>query len=352
MTESVVDCPSWDRTLLTSGATIQQAIWNLESSSQQIVLVVLPSGGLVGTLTDGDIRRGFLNGLDLQSPVDAAVNKKPLVVPPGIDRDTVIEIMRSNAVKHMPVVDNAGKVVGLFVCGGVFAPMALDNPMVIMAGGRGMRLRPHTEACPKPMLEVSGKPMLLHIMEKAKADGFTRFFISVNYLGEVIESYFGDGSEFGVEIEYIKERTPLGTAGSLTLLENKSGLAFVVTNGDVLTDIQYNEILDFHHRHNADATMAVRPYEIQNQFGVVHINGVELEGFEEKPIYRSHINAGVYVFNPSVMELLDFGAHCDMPELFNRIKLNAGRSVVYPMHEPWLDVGKPEDLHQANENKI
>jgi NDP-sugar pyrophosphorylase family protein len=216
--------------------------------------------------------------------------------------------------------------------------------MVIMAGGKGIRMRPYTENCPKPMLEVGGKPMLEHIIERSKADGFRNFIIALNYLGHMIEDHFGDGSNWKVKISYLREEEPLGTAGALSILQKSLDKPFLVTNGDVMTDIHYCDMLDFHLHHNAMATMAVSQYEIQNQFGVVKTKGLEIEGFEEKPIYRSHINSGIYVLNPDVLNLLESNKRCDMPTLFEQIKENGGRTIVYPMHEPWLDVGRPEDI--------
>jgi len=341
---------AWRSTLVPLGATLQDAIASLEESGVQIVLAVGPNNKLAGTLTDGDIRRAFLKGLQLDSPIDGVVHRNPLVVPPEIGRDLVLRLMQANKIHQLPVVDGEGAVVGLHVWDHVLAPATLDNPMVIMAGGKGTRLRPHTESCPKPMLEVGGKPMLQHIIERAKLDGFVNFIISLHYLGELIEQHFGDGSEFGVNIEYVREETPLGTAGCLSIIERQPDMPFIVTNGDVLTDIHYSDLIEFHERHNATATMAVRQHEIQNQFGVVRINGVEIAGFEEKPVYRSHINAGIYVLNPETLKHLEARKHCDMPTLFERIKQHHGRTIVYPMHEPWLDVGRPDDLAQAKKN--
>ena len=192
--------------------------------------------------------------------------------------------------------------------------------------------------------------MLEHIIEKATSDGFHNFVISLNYLGHMVEKYFGDGSDYGVRISYLREDEPLGTAGCLSLLTEIPEMPFIVTNGDVLTDIYYNEFLHFHSRHEANATMAVRQHEIQNQFGVVRTRGLEIESFEEKPVYRSHVNAGIYVLDPSVLSHLEYQRHCDMPTLFERVKQNAGRIIAYPMHEPWLDVGRPEDLADARES--
>lgn len=344
------EAQNWRTTLLPLGSTIQQAIYSLEASSMQIVLVVSEGNKLAGTLTDGDIRRAFLKGLKLDSLIDDVIHLNPLAVPPEISRDLVLQLMQINKIHQLPIVDHEGAVSGLHLWDTIIAPKAIDNTMLIMAGGKGTRLRPHTENCPKPMLEVGGKPMLQHIIEKATADGFQNFVISLHYLGHMVEEHFGDGKKYGVRIDYLRENKPLGTAGCLSLLEKTPELPFIVTNGDVLTDIHYNEFLDFHNRHEAVATMAVRQHEIQNQFGVVRTKGVEIEGFEEKPIYRSHVNAGIYVLEPCALKHVEYQLHCDMPTLFERIRKKSGRTIVYPMHEPWLDVGRPEDLANARKS--
>lgn len=345
-----IDPQAWRTTLLPLGSTIQHAIHSLENSGSQIVLAVSEGNKLAGTLTDGDIRRAFLKGHGLDSVIDDVVHSNPLVVPPEIGRDLVLQLMKVNKIHQLPIVDHDGVIVGLHVWDSIVAPVAIDNMMLIMAGGKGTRLRPHTENCPKPMLEVGGKPMLEHIIERAVTNGFQNFVISLHYLGHMIEDHFGDGSKYGVHIDYLREELPLGTAGCLSLLQKSPELPFIVTNGDVLTDIHYKEFLDFHLRHEAVATMAVRQHEIQNQFGVVKTKGVEIEGFEEKPVYRSHVNAGIYVLNPATLKHLEYQQHCDMPTLFDRVKKDAGRTIVYPMHEPWLDVGRPADLDVARNN--
>jgi dTDP-glucose pyrophosphorylase len=343
---------SWQSTLLPMGATIQQAIHSLETSCMQIVLAVAEDNQLIGTLTDGDIRRAFLKGHRLDSVIDDVVNRNPLVVPPEIGKDLVLQLMKFNRIHQLPTVDQDGIVVGLHVWDIILAPATIDNIILIMAGGKGTRLRPQTENCPKPMLEVGGKPILEYIIERAKIDGFQNFVISLHYLGHMIEDHFGDGRRYGVNIKYVKEESPLGTAGCLSLLSENPLLPLIVINGDVLTDINYNDFLDFHNRQSAAATMAVRQYEIQNQFGVVKINGVEIERFEEKPIYRSYVNAGIYALKPECINYLEYNKHCDMPTLFERIKKNYGRTIVYPMHEPWLDVGRPSDLDLARTSYI
>ena len=341
----------WRACLLPLDATVQDAIQSLDQSGLQIVIAVKRVDVLVGTITDGDIRRGLLRGVALSSSIETILNHKPFVVPPQLDRDAALDLMRANKIHHLPIVDDDHRVVGLYLRDEIGAPAPRENVMVIMAGGRGVRLRPHTENCPKPMLPIGGKPMLEHIVGRARAEGIEHFVIAVHYLGHMIEEHFGDGARWGVHIDYIRESEPLGTGGALSLMSPRPDAAFLVTNGDVLTDIRYCDMLDFHARHGSTATMAVRAHEWQHPFGVVRTSGMEITGFDEKPIHRTHVNAGIYVLEPRALDFLDPRAHCDMPTLFERLKADAERTIVYPMHEPWLDVGRPADLEQArNEN--
>lgn len=336
------------RATLPLDSTVQDVISNLDKTAIRIVLVINKAGRLEGTITDGDIRRGLLRGLDLKSPIESMVYRNPLVVLPEIGRETVLQLMIANKIQQIPVVDEGNNIIGLHLWDEITTPAVRPNLMVIMAGGKGIRLRPHTENCPKPMLIVSGKPMLEHIIEHAKSEGFSNFVIAIHYFGQIIEDYFGHGERMGVRIDYLREESPLGTAGALGLLNPKPETPFVVTNGDVLTDIRYGELLDFHTRNNAAATMAIGIHELQHPFGVVQTKGIEITGFEEKPVYRSHINAGVYVMDPEVLNFLRFGERLDMPMLFERLQKKLMRMIAYPMHESWLDVGRPDDLIQAN----
>ncbi len=338
----------WQQALLPSNATIAEAIRNLDKTGIKIVLVTNQSGALEGTISDGDVRRGLLKGLDVNSAVKEIVHQNALVVPSELSRELVMQLMSANKIQQIPIVDKSHRVVGLHLWDEIATPSKRENIMVIMAGGMGTRMRPYSEVCPKPLLPVAGKPMLEHIIERSKLEGFNRFVIAIHYLGHMIEEYFGDGEQLGVEIAYLKENIPLGTAGALSLLNPKPALPFVVTNGDVITDIRYGELLDFHVRHAAAATMAVRVHEWQHPFGVVQMQGVEIVGFEEKPIARSHINAGVYALDPNALSFLENDQRCDMPTLFERLQLKNNRTVAYPMHEPWLDVGRPDDLVAAN----
>jgi dTDP-glucose pyrophosphorylase len=337
----------WRDTLLPADATVQQAVICLNRTGLQIALVVTDDGLLVGTLTDGDIRRGLLRAFDLESSIDAILHREPLVVPPTLGREAVLQVMQVNKVRQVPIIDQNRRVLGLHVWDELMVPDPRTNLVVIMVGGRGTRLGSRTENCPKPMLPVSGKPMLEHIIEKAVAEGFQRFALAIHYLGHMIEDYFGDGHRWNAEISYVREATPLGTAGALSLLDPRPEAPLLVSNGDVLSDIRYGELVDFHERHRAAATMAVRSYELQNPFGVVHTDGVDIVGFEEKPVSRSHINAGMYVLEAGVLDMLSAGAECDMPTLFRSLQERDERTIVYPVHEPWLDVGQADDLRQA-----
>ena len=343
----------WQRAVIANSSSIHEAIAVLNLAGTKLVMVLNERGELQGTVTDGDIRRGLLRGVELNQSILNITNMEALVVPPAMSRETVIRIMVANKIEQLPIVDEQRRVVGLHLWSELVADVARDNLMVVMAGGLGTRLRPQTEQCPKPLLSVAGKPILQHIIERASNQGFSRFVLAINYLGHMIEDYFGDGNRFGVQIDYLREESPLGTAGALTLMHTTSRSPFLVTNGDVLTDVRYGELLDFHVRHSAMATMAVRVHEWQHPFGVVQIDGIQIAGFEEKPIYKSHINAGIYVLEPEALKFLKSNAYNDMPQLFTSLKEANCRTVAYPMHEPWLDVGRPDDLIRANdENQI
>jgi dTDP-glucose pyrophosphorylase len=339
---------AWTQTILHADSTIRQAIQILNDNSLKIALVVDPSGILIGTISDGDIRRGILKGLELTSSVQSIVHRDALVVPPELTQDAIVQLMSANKIYQIPIVDENLKVIGLHIWDEISTPSTRPNIMVIMAGGKGTRLHPQTENCPKPLLPVSGKPILEHIIERAKIEGFYHFVIAIYHLGHMIEEYFGNGDRFGVKIEYLRESSPLGTAGALSLLDPIPDSPFVVTNGDVITDIRYGEILNFHQIHNAMATMAVRLQEWQNPFGVVKIHGIDIIDYEEKPVSRNHINAGVYVMEPSALKHLSSSSSCDMPTLFEYLHKNRNRIIAYPIHEQWLDVGRPDDLSRAN----
>jgi len=347
--ESINNSAYWTRALLSHKSTIEEAIQNLNATALQIILIVQEDGKFIGTISDGDIRRGLLKGLSLSSHISELVNVAPLIVETSVSREEVMDLMALNKVHQIPIVDTEKQIHGLYLWDEVSHPPARKNWMVIMAGGFGTRLYPHTENCPKPMVLVGNKPMLEHIIDNAKTEGFHQFIIAVHHLGHQIEDHFGDGEMFGVNIEYIREMTPLGTAGALSLISEIPDAPIVVTNGDVITSIKYGNFLDFHVRNKAIATMAIRLHEWQNPYGVVNVNGSDIVGFEEKPISRSYINAGIYVLSPEALTLLPENTSCDMPSLFMALKNESKSIAAYPIHESWMDIGRPSDLVVAND---
>ena len=343
----MIEAVNWRKAVISEHATFQQAFQNLNDVAIKLCICADEDGGLIGLITDGDLRRGLLRGLSMDDSVAEVINRNPLVVPENTDWTTVRALMRANKVAQVPSVDDEGRVVGLYLWDELGPAEDHDHVMVLMVGGLGKRLRPFTETCPKPMLEIAGKPMLQHIVERARGQGFRHFIFCINYHGEMIRDFFGDGRQFGIKVEYIEEHEPLGTAGALSLIDQAPQRNFVVSNGDVLTDIDYTELLSFLNQHDAKAVMAVKLHEWTNPFGVVEMEGLEITGFSEKPVLRSHVNAGVYALSPSVLEMLPKGEYCDMPTIFEMLSQAGSRVVAYPMYEPWLDVGRPDDLKAA-----
>ena len=328
--------------------SLLEALRVIDRTSAQIVLVLDGNCRLLGTLTDGDIRRGILHGETRDAPAELLMNRQFRFVRRGEDRAAVMEMMRREMLSQIPVLDADDRVVELLLLQDLLSPAELPNAVVLMAGGKGSRLRPYTEHCPKPMLPVDGKPMLEILLEQCIAGGFRNFYLSVNYLKEKIIDYFGDGKRYGVSIHYLVEDEPLGTAGSLKLLPNSVRDPFLVMNGDVLTRLNPSHLLSFHKEHEATATMCVREHVTTSPFGVVQTKGVELAGFEEKPSYRQLVNAGVYVIDPQLLPLLPTHQATDMPSLLLSAQQVGQRVAVCPIHEYWIDVGRPETLRQAH----
>ena len=327
---------------------VLEAMKIIDKGAAQIALVVDEQQRLLGTLTDGDIRRGLLHGETLEAPAERLMNRKFRSVRSSDDQGLVLEMMRRDVLRQIPVLDEKGRVVELLLLQELLNPQQVSNAVVIMAGGKGTRLRPHTEDCPKPMLPVGDQPILEILLEQCIASGFCKFYFSVNYLKEQIINYFEDGARWGVSIQYLVENEPLGTAGSLQLLPDSLREPFLVLNGDVLTRLDLSQVLHFHADHQAQATLCVREHELTVPFGVVQSKGVELTGFEEKPTYRNQVNAGVYVVNPQLLSLLPPHQCTDMPSLLLSAQAAGHRIAVCPIHEYWLDVGRPETLLKAH----
>jgi dTDP-glucose pyrophosphorylase len=338
---------SWQKSTLRINSKISDAVQVLNDTGSGIVLVIGAGDELIGTITDGDIRRGLLGGLNLDSPIQEIVHLQAIVVDEMVRRNKILTIMIENKIRQVPILNKDRKVVGLHLWDDLHIQQLRPNTMMIMAGGRGSRLYPETETCPKPLLKIHDKPILQHIIERAKSEGIQSFIISLHYLGQMIKDYFGDGDKFGVSIKYLEEEIPLGTAGALSLIDLPLESDILVTNGDVITEIKYGDILDYHKAHSAFATMAVKRHEFKNPFGVVKVRNFEIYNYEEKPVTLSQINAGVYVLTPPVLKLLTKGVPCDMSTLFQYMIKESHKVVAYPIYEDWLDVGSPNDLEVA-----
>ena len=339
---------TWNRVLITAEKSIRDAAQVLDASSMQIVLVVDEANRLLGTVTDGDIRRGILKGLPLGDSVRGIMNPDPTVARVDEGRESILAAMQRKQLHHIPIVDEERRVVGLETLDELIQSRPKPNRVVLMAGGLGSRLRPLTDDCPKPMLKVGTKPLLETILENFIEYGFRRFSISVNYMADMVQSYFGDGSRWGVEITYLQEARQLGTAGALSLLPERPAESLLVMNGDVLTKVNFSQLLDFHAGHRARGTMCVREYDFQVPYGVVSIDNHRIAGIEEKPVHRFFVNAGIYVLEPQALDLIPRDTRFDMTTLFEAMVGQRDETAVFPIREYWLDIGQMADYDRAN----
>jgi dTDP-glucose pyrophosphorylase len=338
----------WKQILIVQNVTIHDTLRIIDSSAMQIALVVDEENRLLGTVTDGDIRRGILKGINLDDPVKKIMNPHPTVAKSYERRDIVLAVMKLKRLNHIPVIDDEGRVINVETLQDLIQADVKDNIVVLMAGGLGTRLRPLTDECPKPLLKVGGKPVLETILDNFMEYGFRKFYLSVNYRADMIKEYFGDGNRWGVEIDYIYEDKQLGTAGALSLLPVKPKQPLLVMNGDLLTKVNFQQLLDFHSVHQAQATMCVREYHFQVPYGVVKMDQHRLMGIDEKPVQRFFVNAGIYVLEPKTLELIPNNEFFDMPNLFKRIIDKGEETTAFPIREYWMDIGQLNDYEKAN----
>lgn len=344
----VLKMKNWQNALISSEQTLHQALEVIERVGCQMALVVDGQRRLLGTLSDGDVRRGLLKGLALSDRVAAAMHDSPTTARDDEDDQQVLARMRQLGVHQIPLVDGAGIVTGLKIVDDYLIAPARENWVVIMAGGLGSRLAELTRDTPKPMLKVGSRPLLETIVRNYAAQGFRRFYIAVNFKAEQILAHFGDGSALGVEIRYLHENERLGTAGALSLLPERPELPILVTNADLLTKENYGHMLDQHVSHGADATMALRDFEMRVPFGVVRSNNGLIEAIEEKPIQRFVISAGTCILSPRVLDLVPKGQFYDMPTLFDTLIRDGFRTRGHSVNGYWLDIGHLPDYERAN----
>lgn len=339
---------SWRKAIVGTNAAVSDAIAAIENGGIQVALVLDGSNCLLGIVTDGDIRRGLLRGITLSSPATEVMNPKPVSVPATLSREERLHLMRQKSIKQLPLLNEAGQLAGVETFDELIEAPAYPNPVLIMAGGLGERLGVLTRDRPKPMLNVGGRPLLETIIHNVVQQGFRNIFISVNYKAEMIVDHFGDGSAIGAAIQYVHETERLGTAGALGLLPETPDLPMVVTNGDILTTINYGALLDFHNGTPADATMAVREHKVHVPYGVITESEGYLRAIREKPTESWFVSAGIYVVGRPAFDHVERGVRIDMPAVLERIVANKGRVAVYPIREYWLDIGRMEDFEQAH----
>ncbi len=338
----------WLRTLVRPDDTLRRVIEVIDAAELQIALVTDERRRLLGTITDGDVRRGLLQGLSLEAKAREVMNASPTTAPAGTPPSATEALMHRRSLRHIPVLDADGVVVALALPRTDSSQGRLPNQVVLMAGGLGTRLGALTEHTPKPLLMVGAKPILETILESFVSQGFYRFHIAVNYRADMIEAYFGDGSRWGVEIDYLRETKRLGTVGALSLLDAPPSETFFVMNGDVLTKINFRYMLEFHEKHGQSATMAVREYDLQVPFGVVDLEGHTIKGLIEKPVQRYFVNAGVYALSPHCCGLIPCDDYFDMTSLFQALIAQRQLAASFPIYEYWLDVGRTSDFRQAH----
>lgn len=339
---------SWKDVVIQPETTILQAMKIIDATTMQFAAVVDTHMHLLGTVTDGDIRRGILKGLPLESAISGVMNTTPICEQDDKSLVYYKKRMRENKLKQLPVISSNRILQRILFSDELELAIKKNNKVVLMVGGLGTRLRPLTETIPKPMLIVGNKPIVETIIESFKNYGFTNFVLSVNYKKEMVMDYFQDGTHLGVNIEYIEETKRLGTAGALSLLTDKQTEPFFVMNGDLLTKINFEQLLDFHNETNSTATMCVREYEYQIPYGVIETDDHQLLSIVEKPVHKSFVNAGIYVLNPAALAHVPDGEFYDMPDLYKKL-MNAQEKVsAFPLREYWLDIGRLDDYEKAN----
>lgn len=339
---------SWQNVLVKPDHSIKETIAAIDAHSLQIALVVDDNRHLLGTVTDGDVRRGLLRGVSLDDKTNTIMNPRPTVARQGQSRQSILSIFQKTMLHHLPVLDEQGCIVGLEVVDDLLRPDGQDNWIVLMAGGLGTRLHPLTNACPKPMLKVGDTPILEMILKSFAEQGFTKFFISVNFKAQMFEEYFGDGSRWNVEIQYLREQERMGTAGSLSLLPELPDRPLIVMNADLITKINFGQLVDFHTQSGSKATMAVREYDFQIPYGVVRLENERIVNIDEKPVQRFFVNAGIYVLSPEIVSMVPPQGVFNMTTLFEELMKKNVNTTVFPIREYWLDIGQMSDFEKAN----
>lgn len=334
---------------ISTNTTIAKAIQIFGSHNGLRLLIVKDNEGkFSGIITDPDIRRGLLRALKLEDSISSIINHSPITAHINTPKEELLHLASQYNIHEIPLKNNNGEIIEIVSIANLVKPKLYPNQVVIMAGGLGTRLRPLTDTLPKPMLKVGSKPILQIILERFKQQGFRNIFLCVNYKSHVIEEYFGDGSKYGLNITYIKEEKRMGTAGALSLIPNLYE-DFIVMNGDILTDINFSEMLNFHKQQKSDATMGIREYNIQIPYGVVHTEHSRIISIQEKPLHSFNVSAGIYILNKKILSLIPKDKFFDMPTLFETsLSKENYNTLSYLIKDYWIDIGRKEEYDRAN----
>lgn len=337
-----------DEIKINQNASIKEALEVIDKGAIKVAVVLSDDGLLLGMLSDGDIRRALLKGMSLGDSIAGIINKHPVVANINDTKERILELANEKKLHQIPIISN-GKLVGIQDIREFLAPKNKPNKVILMVGGLGTRLRPLTNDVPKPMLDVGNKPILHTIVENFAKYGYTDIIMCVNYKSEIIKEYFGDGSKFGVKIEYILEHQRMGTAGALSLLQKRPKDDFFVMNGDLLTNVNFEYLHEYHKDSNALASICIRKYEMQVPYGVVNVRANKVTSIEEKPTQSFFVSAGIYMFSPIVLDFIPKGVFYDMPTLFSELLKHDFPIHPFPIREYWLDIGRMDEYRRAND---
>ena len=339
-----------NRYCLAESSTIQDCMELIGKTKKGIALIVDGDGRLIGTVTDGDIRRYVLTGRSINNLVSNVMWTSPITASTEASEKEILELTKKHFVRNIPILDNNGFPCGIVHLTDIVSEGNSCQCAVIMAGGEGRRLRPITEDIPKPMVKVGGEPVLESIINAVSRSGISDIYITLNYKADIIKDYFKDGSKQGVKIKYIREDKKLGTVGSLTLMPKIPTSPLLVINGDVITKINFQRLIDFHIQHRCMMTVAAIQYMLKVPFGVLDLSGHYLLGINEKLEQRFLCNAGIYMVEPDVLSLIPDGVRFDMTDLVTVLTRKGFPVTTFPVHEYWIDIGQMEDLKKAQKD--
>jgi dTDP-glucose pyrophosphorylase len=338
---------SWKKAIISENDTVKDVIKNLSLTGFQISLVIDKKNKLVGTITDGDLRSFVLKENSFKTKIKYLMNKKPFFAKEGMDNQKILEIMKINQILQIPILNKEKSIVGLkFLSNIINEKDQINYHLIFMAGGKGLRLRPLTINIPKPMIKINGKPLLEKLIIDAKEQGFINFILSINYLGNKIKKYFKNGINLGVSIQYIQEKKPLGTAGSLGALNlKKISNNVIISNSDLVTNINYKNLISFHEKHKSDLTLAIKPIYTKHSYSVIENKGIYLNSIKEKPTTEINYGIGIYVLKKEILKKINKEQHLDMIDFILKLKKNKRYKILtYPIHEDWKDIGEPDDV--------